>query len=204
MTGQEKKDAVKVIDRVETETNTDFQENISEKKESNQKNEVNKEESFQEENIKHEVSGFSLSSIAVKKAAKKNNRPRDKKENLPKDSFDKESLLKFWNEYSEYIKVEGKQNISSIMKMNQPNLITQSIISFDVANEMNKVEMTREMKYLIPFISEKLNHFGIKVEIVIKKKIQEDSIYSPQEKYQYLLKINPSLDKLRKKFDLDF
>ena len=193
MTVQEKKDAVKVINRVETETNTDFQENISEKK-----------EPLQEENIKHEVSGFSLSSIAVKKAAKKNNRPRDKKENLPKDSFDKESLLKFWNEYSEYIKVEGKQNISSIMKMNQPDLISQSTISFDVANEMNKVEMTREMKYLIPFISEKLNHFGIKVEIVIKKKIQEDSIYSPQEKYQYLLKINPSLDKLRKKFDLDF
>ena len=193
MTVQEKKDAIKVIDLAETRTNTDFQENISEKK-----------ESLQEENIKHEVSGFSLSSIAVKKAAKKNNRPRDKKENLPKDSFDKESLLKFWNEYSEYIKVEGKQNISSIMKMNQPDLISQSTISFDVANEMNKVEMTREMKYLIPFISEKLNHFGIKVEIVIKKKIQEDSIYSPQEKYQYLLKINPSLDKLRKKFDLDF
>ena len=193
MTVQEKKDAVKVIDRVETETNTDFQENISEKK-----------EPLQEENIKHEVSGFSLSSIAVKKAAKKNNRPSDKKENLPKDSFDKESLLKFWNEYSEYIKVEGKQNISSIMKMNQPDLISQSTISFDVANEMNRVEMTREMKYLIPFISEKLNHFGIKVEIVIKKKNQEDSIYSPQEKYQYLLKINPSLDKLRKKFDLDF
>ena len=193
MTVQEKEDAVKVIDRVETETNTDFQENISEKK-----------ESLQEENIKHEVSGYSLSSIAVKKAAKKNNRPRDKKVNLPKDSFDKESLLKFWNEYSEYIKVEGKQNISSIMKMNQPDLISQSTISFDVANEMNKVEMTREMKYLIPFISEKLNHFGIKVEIVIKKKNQEDSIYSPQEKYQYLLKINPSLDKLREKFDLDF
>ena len=193
MTVQEKKDAVKVINRVETETNTDFQENISEKK-----------EPLQEENIKHEVSGFSLSSIAVKKAAKKNNRPRDKKENLPKDSFDKESLLKFWNEYSEYIKVEGKKNISSIMKMNQPVLISQSTISFDVANEMNKVEMTREMKYLIPFISEKLNHFGIKVEIVIKKKNQEDSIYSPQEKYQYLLKINPALDKLRKKFDLDF
>ena len=76
MTVHEKKDAVKVIDRVETETNTDFQENISEKK-----------EPLQEENIKHEVSGFSLSSIAVKKAAKKNNRPRDKKENLPKDSF---------------------------------------------------------------------------------------------------------------------
>jgi len=193
MTVQEKEDAVKVIDRVETETNTDFQENISEKK-----------EPLQEENIKHEVSGYSLSSIAVKKAAKKNNRPRDKKENLPKDSFDKKSLLKFWNEYSEYIKVEGKQNISSIMKMNQPDLISQSTISFDVANEMNKVEMTREMKYLIPFISEKLNHFGIKVEIVIKKKNQEDFIYSPQEKYQYLLKINPSLDKLRKKFDLDF
>ena len=64
--------------------------------------------------------------------------------------------------------------------------------------------MSHEMEYLIPFLREKLNNFGIKVEIVVKKTVQEDSIYSPQEKYHHLIKINPALDTLRKNFDLDF
>ena len=36
------------------------------------------------------------------------------------------------------------------------------------------------------------------------EKIREESVFSPNEKYQYLLKINPALEKLRTTFDLDF
>ena len=150
------------------------------------------------------VSGFSLSSIAVKKAAKKLYRNEIKEKNLPEDTFTPEVISQFWNEYAENIKVEGKKNIASIMGMNIPEMKNQSTISFFVANDMNKVEMTNEMKLLLPFLKEKLNNYGIKIEIIVKKTIKEDSVYSPKEKYQYLVKINPTLEKLRKNFDLDF
>ena len=90
------------------------------------------------------------------------------------------------------------------MGMNIPEMKNQSTISFFVANDMNRVEMKNEMKLLLPFLKEKLNHYGIKIEIIVKKTIKEDSVYSPKEKYQYLVKINPTLEKLRKNFDLDF
>ncbi len=169
-----------------------------------QKSEIKKEESASKENITRGVSGFSLSSIALKKAAKKINRPEVKEENLPEDAFDIENLTKLWNEYAEQIKTEGKQNIASIMRMHQPDLTNQSTISFFVENDMNKVEMTREMELLMPFLRAKLNHYGIKIEIEIKETIREDSVYSPKEKYQHLIKINPALEILRENFDLDF
>lgn len=169
-----------------------------------QKSEIKKEESASKENITRGVSGFSLSSIALKKAAKKINRPEVKEENLTEDAFDIENLTKLWNEYAEQIKTDGKQNIASIMRMHQPDLTNQSTISFFVANDMNKVEMTREMELLMPFLRAKLNHYGIKIEIEIKETIREDSVYSPKEKYQHLIKINPALETLRENFDLDF
>ena len=88
--------------------------------------------------------------------------------------------------------------------MNKPEMKNQSTINFFVANEVNKVEMSNEMKLLLPFLKEKLNHYGIKIEIVVNKTVKEDSIYTPREKFQYLVKINPTLEKLRKNFDLDF
>ena len=157
-----------------------------------------------QENLKKAVSGFSLSSIALKKAAKKASTPVIQEENLPKDFFEKETLQKLWNEYTENLKNVGKYNIASIMQMNQPDLIEQSTVKFEVANDMNKAEMTREMEQLLPYLREQLNHFGIKINLNITENIKEESVFSPQEKYQYLLKINPALDTLRKNFDLEF
>lgn len=157
-----------------------------------------------QENLKKTVSGFSLSSIALKKAAKKVSSPEVEEENLPEDSFKKETLLKLWNEYTENLKKEGKQNVASIMQMHKPDLIEQSTVQFAVANDMNKVEMTREMEQLLPFLREKLNHYGIKINLNITENIKEESVFSSQEKYQHLVKINPALETLRKNFDLEF
>lgn len=157
-----------------------------------------------QENLKKAVSGFSLSSIALKKAAKKASTPVIEEENLPEDSFEKETLQKLWNEFTENLKNEGKHNIASIMQMHQPDLTEQSTVQFAVANDMNKVEMTREMEQLLPFLRKQLNHYSIKINLNIIENIKEESVFSPQEKYQHLVKINPALDTLRKNFDLEF
>jgi len=79
-----------------------------------------------------------------------------------------------------------------------------NIINFSVANEMNKLELHSEMENLLPYLKKKLNNFSLKIEINITEVIKEEIAFSPQEKYQYLLKANNVLDELRKKFDLDF
>jgi DNA polymerase-3 subunit gamma/tau len=53
-------------------------------------------------------------------------------------------------------------------------------------------------------LRKRLNNYGIKVEILISEATKEELVYSVNEKYKYLKKLNPSLKELRDRFDLDF
>ena len=88
--------------------------------------------------------------------------------------------------------------------MNKVTLNGGFELGFMVANEMNKVEMVREMERLLPFLRNSLNNQSLTIALEISETTREDSVYSPNEKYQHLLKINPSLEDLRNTFDLDF
>ena len=150
------------------------------------------------------VSNFSLSSIALKKAANKINRPQEIESDLPKDSFELQTLEKFWKHYTEEIRKKGKQNMAAILSMYPIDLQADHLIQFTVANELNKVEFEREMELLLPYLRKELNNFSIKITTEVAEIVKEENIYTLTEKYQHLLKVNPALEVLRKNFDLDF
>ena len=88
--------------------------------------------------------------------------------------------------------------------MNSPVLLDNFQISFEVANEMNKSELIKEMEELLPYLRNYLNNQILSISIGVSENIKEETIFSSPEKYQHLLKINPVLDTLRKTFNLDF
>ena len=94
--------------------------------------------------------------------------------------------------------------MASILFMNSPILSDNFQISVEVANEMNKSELIKEMKELLPYLRNHLNNQILSISIGISENIKEETIFSSPEKYQHLLKINPVLDTLRKTFYLDF
>ena len=94
--------------------------------------------------------------------------------------------------------------MASILLMNSPVIADNFQISYEVANEMNKSELIKEMEELLPYLRNHLNNQILNISIGISKKIKEESIFSSPEKYQHLLKINPVLETLRKTFNLDF
>ncbi|MGB1831227.1 MAG: hypothetical protein ACPHIT_03375, partial [Flavobacteriaceae bacterium] len=96
-----------------------------------------------------------------------------------------------WSNYISTLKKEGKLNIASIMEMNSPEVEAGTKIHFTVANALNKVELMQEKERLLPFLRKELNHYKIDIHLNIAETLQEDAVYTPQEKYQYLLKINP-------------
>ena len=154
--------------------------------------------------IKIPVSGFSLSSIALKKEAKEKNKLTVKVSELPQNPFKQKDLELLWKQYIETIKKDGKSNMASILFMNSPILSDNFQISFEVANEMNKSELIKEMEELLPYLRNHLNNQILSISIGISENIKEETIFSSPEKYQHLLKINPVLDTLRKTFYLDF
>ncbi len=157
--------------------------------------------------LKTQVSSFSLSSIDFKKAVTKIIKPEEddeKKVSKPKDAFKFVTLELLWKEYTEKLKKEGKQNIASILSLNNIELKDHHKISYFVESEMNKVEMDREIENLLPFLRNKLNNYSIEIELKVKKTTRESLIYSGPDKYKHLKKINPVIEELRDIFDLDF
>ena len=154
--------------------------------------------------VSSQVSGFSLSSIALKKAAKEKSQPKVIETDIPEDPFELEQLESLWKQYIENSKKEGKSNIAAILSMNKVSLNKDFELGFVVANEMNQVELSREMERLLPFLRNALNNQSLSIKLEISETTREDAVYSPNEKYQHLLKINPNLDSLRTTFDLDF
>ena len=150
------------------------------------------------------VSGFSLSSIALKKAASNINSSKEKFVDKPRHDFEFNTLESLWKEYILNLKKKGKKNIASIFGVSNINLKGANEISLTVPSEMNKVEMIQEMDNLLPFLRKRLNNYSIKSEILISEATKEELVYSANEKYKYLKKLNPSLEELRNRFDLDF
>ena len=154
-------------------------------------------------NLLEPVSSFSLSSIALKKAVSKTIEPNKKNIEL-EENFNIEAVNKDLNQYVENLKNEGKKNIASILSMNPISLSDNYKIHFKVANEMNRVEVNIEKERLLPFLKKHLKNDKIKIEVEISENPKQEQIYTPTEKYQYLLQLNPQLEELRKKFNLDF
>ena len=149
------------------------------------------------------VSSYSLSSIALKNAISKTIEP-NKRNIVLEENFNIEAVNKYLNQYVENLKTEGKKNIASILSMNPISLIDNYKIHFKVANEMNRVEVNIEKERLLPFLKNHLKNDKIKIEVEISENPKQEQIYTPTEKYQYLLQLNPQLEELRKKFNLDF
>ena len=158
----------------------------------------------EKEKIHTKVSSYSLSSVELKKTVTHSIKKKENENILPEARFEFKDLEKTLREYIEQLKKRGKQNIVSILNMNPVKLDDNNDVIFTVANEMNRLEINIEKEKLLPFLHKKLDNFKIKIKVNIDEVAKDEAIFSPKEKYEHLLKINPSLEILRKTFDLEY
>ena len=64
-------------------------------------------------------------------------------------------------------------------------------------------QLKKSKPKLLKFLREKLNNYGIKINIILNETIEKKFAYTPQEKFNKLKEKNPLLDKLRITFELD-
>ena len=90
-----------------------------------------------------------------------------------------------------------------MLKISDPKKI-DNVISYSVTSEINKKELEKEIPKLLDFIKKALKNDLIEVKIDANSSIKKNILYTPSEKFQKLVEINPSLEKLRKELDLDY
>ena len=190
-------------DFIKTEKNKSSDTNFKKKEVIETQNKISNTNRL-DKNEKHsKISSYSLSSIKVKRSLKEIKKIKNEDIHLAEDKFKLEDLKVVIQEYIGKLKKQGKLNLISILSMNPVKLDNNNVV-FTVANELNRVEINLEKEKLLSFICNKLNNFKIAVKVNISEIEKEKIIFTQKEKYQHLLKINPSVETLRKKFDLEY
>ena len=153
-----------------------------------------------------EVSSFSLASVEKKKTFKERRITNDlskSKTTSYKSDFTQEELDKCWNNYHN-IKLQNKEfNIASLLKISKPKKLGNNI-GYSVSSDINKRELEVELPKLLDFIKISLKNDSIEIKVDSNISIKKNVIYTPTEKFEKLAELNPTLENLRKKLDLDY
>ena len=153
-----------------------------------------------------EVSSFSLASVEKKKTFKEKKITNDlskSKTTSHKNDFTQEELESCWNNYHN-IKIQNKEfNIASLLKISNPKKLDNNI-GYTVASDINKKELEGELPKLLEYIKISLKNDSIEIKVDSNISIKKNVIYTPSEKFEKLVELNPSLQNLRKKLDLDY
>lgn len=151
-----------------------------------------------------QVSGLSLSGLRERKAHQARKMEVTSEEvDLPKDAFEEEELLKYWEAYIAKVERKGQKILASNLNADKPKLKGTDTIWIELPNSTMKKEVEREQQELIRFLRKKLNHYGLSLKISVNEEVAKQFAFTPQEKYEKLREKNPAIDLLRKTFDLE-
>lgn len=128
----------------------------------------------------------------------------DKSVALPDREFDLEMLLKSWRAFGEKVGSESPR-MSGIIKGMQPVLAGEHEIELTLSTEAQKEYFDNNYKSdILVFLRDNLGNSKITFKTVVSDSIDNSTPYTEDEKYQHLLKKNPSLEILKKDINLEF
>jgi hypothetical protein len=149
------------------------------------------------------VSAFSLKSIKAKKELEQQAKAAIGEENhLPTESFNETDMMMQWTRYAQRLGDRGQKIMESLMLMSDPKLQGTTIVH-ELPNEGTKIDFESGKADLLGYLRGKLHNHDIDLKIVVNESIDSRKAFTPQDRYNRLNQINPSLELLRKTFDLD-
>lgn len=118
-------------------------------------------------------------------------------------AFTYERLLEVWNNYIQILKAADKINLFTILNNFTPTLLNPEVIEISVESKTQEQFVQKESVELLNYLRNELKNFGIEVTYRQMERKIENRLYGNREKYDYLVKKNPKLDELRRRFNLD-
>ena len=147
------------------------------------------------------VSGLSLSSIAYQKNIKANQPTIGK--STRKETIGQESLETAWKALSSQLEADGEYNLAALLNLDSPRLKNKVEIHLNFPSKTNKLELESEKGKIIGALADALKNDLLQFVIHVSQEEQQNYVYTPRDKYEQLVKINPLVDDIRKEFDLD-
>jgi DNA polymerase-3 subunit gamma/tau len=118
-----------------------------------------------------------------------------------KNDFSQEELLKYWIEYAECLTVE-KIHLKNTLLSCKPLLKENYRMEVSVYNPSQKDEIFGNNTEILGYLCSRLHNSQLKMDVRIVEKEEKEMIYTAVEKYNYLIKKNPNLERLKDLFQL--
>ena len=178
---------------------------LSEKKENEVKKEKNNEKSIEKNNKSsaQEVSAFSISSLKIKRKKNQEKELIDKDEDQRNNSFEDFELKIKWKDFANDLSRQNKENLASILQINEPNLGNDFKITYDVPSNSSKNELREIKGDLLIYLKNIFKNDLIEIEFLVNKSNSKEYFSTPEERFKKLSDLNPNLIKLKKDLKLD-
>ena len=179
---------------------------LSEKKENEVKKEKNNEKLTEENNkssAQEEVSAFSISSLKIKREKIQEKELIDKDEDQRNNSFEDFELKIKWKDFANDLSRQNKENLASILQINEPNLGNDFKITYDVPSNSSKNELREIKGDLLIYLKNIFKNDLIEIDFLVNKSNSKEYFSTPEERFKKLSDLNPNLIKLKKDLKLD-
>ena len=149
------------------------------------------------------VSSMSLASIRAKKEMAEVQKSTVKEVvHLASEPFTETEMLEQWLKYAQRIEDKGYRIVASLLTINDPILEGTTIIH-ELPNESSKIDFEKEKPELLGYLRGKLHNHDITIDVKVNETLVLKKNYTPQDKYNRLVELNPNLELMRNMFGLE-
>jgi DNA polymerase-3 subunit gamma/tau len=155
------------------------------------------------DNPQPKVSSMSLASIRAKKEMAEVQKSTIKEVvHLASEPFTETEMLEQWLKYAQRIEDKGYRIVASLLTINDPILEGTTIIH-ELPNESSKIDFEKEKPELLGYLRGKLHNHDITIDVKVNETLVLKKSYTPQDKYNRLVELNPNLELMRNMFGLE-
>jgi len=155
------------------------------------------------ETLQPKVSSMSLASIRAKKEMAEVQKSTVKDVvHLASEPFSETEMLEQWLKYAQRIEDKGYHIVASLLTINDPILEGTTIIH-ELPNESSKIDFEKEKPELLGYLRGKLHNHDITIDVKVNETLVLKKSYTPQDKYNRLVELNPNLELMRNMFGLE-
>jgi len=119
------------------------------------------------------------------------------------DKISIDVLNKTWEFYSKMLKREGRNSLHYTMHNKKLEIKDGTRIILSVESRIQKKEIENEKLKLLNLLRKKLNNYQVTLEVIVDDKQKKDLVYTPKEKYKYMVEKNPEIRFLKDQFNLE-
>jgi DNA polymerase III subunit gamma/tau len=119
-------------------------------------------------------------------------------------SFTNLQLEKVWEAFAKSVAAQSP-NLHATLTQSKPKLVDEarSVVLFTIHSQLQQKEITDHKAELLGFLRNQLDNPKISIQTEMADTFQDDTPYTPMEKYRKMAEKNPNLVKLKEKLNLE-